>query len=144
MIRLCLVWFVLFWAVALASASRPVRALTPGVVAVSDLAAVCRIRATDAPVSGVQRALVFRLYGVPLSVQAVYALDFLVPISLGGANTVKNLWPQSTSDMAKKNVLEERLRRLVCVDHKLRVGVAQDLLRIDWTLAYRKYVGGRP
>jgi len=40
------------------------------------------------------RKKIYRLYGVPKEFRKDYTIDHLVPLSLGGSNDIKNLWPQ--------------------------------------------------
>ena len=69
-----------------------------------------------------------------------YELDHLVPLELGGAaNDPRNLWPEPGASPNPKDLLERRLRRLVC-DGSLPLGRAQDELASDWVSAYRRYV----
>jgi hypothetical protein len=70
-------------------------------------------------------------------------LDHLVPISLGGATTVANLWPeplQGPDGAHVKDRLEDRLHALVC-DRQVLLDVAQRAIADDWVAAYRQYVG---
>lgn len=64
-----------------------------------------------------------------------FALDQLVPISLGGAPTdSRNLWLQSWSGaqgIARKNALEQFLHRMVC-DRRLSLASAQQMIARDW------------
>lgn len=64
-----------------------------------------------------------------------FALDQLVPISLGGAPTdARNLWLQTWTGehgVARKNALEQRLNRMVC-DGQLSLARAQQMIARDW------------
>jgi hypothetical protein len=60
-----------------------------------------------------------------------YEVDHLIPLSLDGSNSIKNLWPQSTMtapwNSYVKDGLERRLHNLVCAG-KLDLKVAQQAL----------------
>jgi hypothetical protein len=64
-------------------------------------------------------------------------IDHLIPLELGGADDVKNLWPQPAPDYKYKDKLENELHRLVC-SGKVSLSAAQDEIKTDWTLSYRK------
>jgi hypothetical protein len=72
-----------------------------------------------------------------------YQLDHLIPLCLGGSNSIRNLWPQSyrTSpwNAHVKDVLERRLCNLVC-NGKVDLRIAQHEIATDWIKAYQKYI----
>jgi hypothetical protein len=63
--------------------------------------------------------------------------DHLIPIDLGRANWLPNLWPQSHSTSVEKDWLERRLHDDVCAG-KIELDVAQREIITDWTAAYRR------
>ena len=74
---------------------------------------------------------------------AATELDHLVPLELGGASTVVNLWPQpwdGAVGATVKDELENRLNELVC-SGRLALQTAQAAIARDWIAAYRAYVG---
>jgi hypothetical protein len=76
---------------------------------------------------------------------AGFNVDHLIPVGLGGSNSLKNLWPQPLSgewSHFKKNELEARLRKMVC-NGDLDLKKAQQEIATDWVSAYKKYVGER-
>lgn len=73
-------------------------------------------------------------------------LDHLVPLELGGASTVRNLWPEpreGPDGATIKDQLENRLSELVC-SGRLRLDDAQRAIATDWISAYRQYLGAIP
>lgn len=80
-----------------------------------------------------------KLYGADLS---LYEEDHLISLQLGGHPTdSKNLFPQpySGNNAKKKDVVETKLKRLVC-DGTITLKTAQTSIAKNWVLAYNKYV----
>jgi hypothetical protein len=135
--------------------SIPNSKLTPGAAVLVDQKAVCSsaiAKNRAVPVSLQRR--VFREYGVANAEPRAYEVDYLITPALGGADDIRNLWPQSYSTMwnAKvKDALEDRLRDMVC-DGELDLVIAQREISSDWIAAYKKYFhtetplesGGKP
>ena len=71
-----------------------------------------------------------------------YNVDHLIPVSLGGSNSPKNIWPQSLSgewNYHMKNTLERRLYKMVCRE-AFALEKAQQEIAADWVSAYKKYI----
>jgi hypothetical protein len=69
--------------------------------------------------------------------------NHLIPLELGGASTVANLWPEQRAGArgaARKDDLENALKRQVC-SGALSLAAAQRDIASDWEGAYRIYVG---
>src|SRR5215475_14711044 len=91
---------VLFWSVgALARQPAPYLPkpeLTPGDVFDVILEDVCtpgytkKVRAVPSAL----RTQAFKSYGIASDRRSEYQLDHLIPLALGGSNSIKNLWPQ--------------------------------------------------
>jgi hypothetical protein len=68
----------------------------------------------------------------------VYEYDHLVPLELGGApNDPRNLWPEPGAAPNHKDVLENRLREMVC-SGETPLAVAQLEIARNWAAAYRR------
>jgi hypothetical protein len=122
----------------------PNPALTPGSVVILDFAAI------DLPGYALQwrdvtqkaKEKVYRRYGIAPRERRRFDIDHLVPLSLGGSNDLRNLWPHPWDcpwNPRMKAALEARLRVLV------RQGVvglreAQEALCRDWVEAYGRYL----
>ena len=124
--------------------SLPDPIMTPGAV---DLAAtrevVCNgTTRTRRHVSATMKAEVLAAYNIPDAASPFYEIDHLVPLAIGGANTVANLWPQPWAEAVQKDVLEVELQRRVC-HGLLSQTEAQREVADDWTVAYGRHVGGR-
>jgi hypothetical protein len=90
---------------------------------------------------------VYREYGITSHGRGDYEIDHLIPLELGGSNSVKNLWPESyrTSrwNARVKDRLEDKLHELVC-SGQLDLKTAQQVIAANWIEAYKKYVSPNP
>ncbi len=71
-------------------------------------------------------------------------IDHLISRELGGADEVKNLWPEaygtSPWNAVLKDKLENRLHKEMCAG-RITLKAAREMLVNDWRNAYRKYYG---
>ena len=120
--------------------------LTPGAVLTTDAAVICRpgyarsVRRT----SGSLKHRIYLEYGITQK-NGRYEIDHLVPLSIGGADTRENLWPESHDtkpwNADVKDRLENYLHVEVCAG-QIALADAQEAVAADWIAAYRKYMGG--
>lgn len=128
---------------------RPDPALTPGEIMTSDTTLTCMsgYAKKARKVSQRTKERVYLSYHLPHHKTGEYQIDHLIPPSLGGANTRKNLWPQSYEtkilNAHVKDALEWKLHRLVCAGKVSLLNAQVDIAR-DWTQAYEKYIGPLP
>jgi hypothetical protein len=148
LLALCLLWNVGVFARQLAP-FLPDPELTPGAVFDVTIEDICTPgyskKVREVPKS--LRNHAYRNYGVASYQPGDYQLDHLIPLSIGGSNSIRNLWPQPNNaspwDARAKDRLESRLLQLVCAG-ELDLETAQRDVAIDWTEAYRRYVGSPP
>lgn len=72
-----------------------------------------------------------------------FEIDHLVSRELGGADDVRNLWPQcyrGTWGASVKDKLENRLHRELCAG-RVTLDAAHRMIINDWRVAYRRYYG---
>lgn len=121
--------------------ARPDPNLTPGVVGMIDVNAVCqqdsRVRAQIPFATQVQ---VYAEYGIPYSASANYGLDYLIPLQIGGAAVPANLWaaPINGIGFHQKEQLNFKLRAVVC-QGQLPLAQAQQQVASDWYSVWLKY-----
>lgn len=108
----------------------------------------------DSSTSPAEKRGVYERYGIPHPVNnrgsnQVCEIDHLVPLELGGADTMANLWPQCTAGYSNwegagfrdKDRFENYLRRQVC-SGALELSEAQVQMAADW---FKYWVAaGRP
>lgn len=127
----------------LGSGAVPRASLTPGATRPVTKNNVCGADGENVwviPVS-IQRK-VFEEYGMAGAEPKAYEVDYLITPELGGANDIRNLWPQPYSatvwNAHVKDALENRLHRLVC-EGEVDLATAQRDISTDWISAYKKY-----
>lgn len=126
----------------------PDRSKTPGAVLAVTEADVC-VPGYTKQVRNVPLSLkreVYASYGVAY-VSGADEVDHFVPLTLGGSNDIKNLWPEpynQTWGAHQKDELESALHRAVCFAKSLSLRQAQSLIAADWIAAYRQYVSPTP
>jgi hypothetical protein len=121
--------------------ARPNPALTPGVVATTDAAAVCQQpKRVRTPVPYAEQQALLAAYGIPAQDAHRYGLDYLVPLQLGGAAVSANLWPAATKGVGyhEKQQLNARLRTLVCRG-EVALAAAQHDIAADWYTEWLRY-----
>jgi hypothetical protein len=124
---------------------RPNLELTPGLTRTLSREQVCSIKwgKDRRHVTEGMKKQVFEAYGIPWEQHARFEVDHLVSRELGGADDVRNLWPQlwtGTHNARMKDHLENTLHRKVCAG-EMTLRFAQEAIASDWVAAYRLYVG---
>jgi anti-sigma factor RsiW len=128
-----------------AAVSTPRASLTPGAAVFASREQICAgDPGKNRPVPAALRRQVLEEYGIPASAARAYEVDYLITPALGGADDIRNLWPQSYSSTVwnarVKDALEDRLHELVCMGN-LDLATAQRDISADWIAAYKKYFG---
>jgi hypothetical protein len=122
----------------------PDKQLTPGATLPVTTAEVCRFADTGEthPIPISMRQKVLQEYRTPESRASEYEVDFLITPGLGGAEDIRNLWPEPYSSTVwnahVKDALEDRLHDMVC-SGQLDLATAQRDIATDWISAYKKY-----
>ena len=60
-------------------------------------------------VSTVTKKSIYRVYRIPSRCQNRYTIDHLIPLSIGGDNSIRNLWPEHKFIKATRKQLESQL-----------------------------------
>ena len=110
--------------------------LTPGAVRSTDTALYCHQRTSV--VRHTSRALkdsVYREFGFSYTRHPKGEVDHLVPLEVGGADVLRNLWFEPEPEFWAKDSVENWARKQVCKG--LLNGVyVQELFKKDWTHLY--------
>ena len=113
----------------------PNRRLTPGAVAVAALADVCLPFYSRRHVRRVSNELKHRVYVEYFGgYRRGYVIDHLVPREIGGADNIRNLWPQPRAESKLKDAIENHARIEVCYGHR-PLSEAQRAFMLDWRTA---------
>jgi hypothetical protein len=118
--------------------------LTPGAIRAVTLKDICTAQ-PDADVRTIsisEQQQVFQEYRIANARPENYELDYLITPELGGADDIRNLWPEPHSatewNSYVKDDLENHLHRLVC-EGKIDLATAQHDIATNWIFAYKKY-----
>jgi hypothetical protein len=129
--------------------ARPDPKLTPGVIASTDVAAVCRqskrargsYSQSNLLISAGDQQAVLDAYKIPAQQAKHYGFDFLIPLQLGGANARANIWPLLRNHgvgFREKYVLNIRMHVLVC-HGDMGLDQAQKAIATDWIKLWMQY-----
>jgi len=110
--------------------------LTPGRVAQSD-------KDRGGVTVGMEQK-VFARYRLPWASRPAFRIDHLIPLELGGADTIDNLWPQSLRARPygpdRKQLLTEVLLQRIA-KREITLEAAQEQVRRDWIDAFIDHLG---
>jgi hypothetical protein len=118
--------------------------LTPGAIRIVTRDEVCSADAAESArvVPANLRRKVLEEYGMPQAKADLFEIDFLITPELGGAEDIRNLWPQPYEatlwNAHVKDALEDRLHEMVC-SGEIDLATAQHDISTDWISAYKKY-----
>ena len=75
---------------------------------------------------------VYAAYGLPAShAPSSYEVDHLIPLELGGDNSIANLWPEVSPGYHQKDAIENELHHDVCAGG-VGLRAAQQQIAHDW------------
>jgi hypothetical protein len=87
---------------------------------------------------------IFARYRLPWARRAEFKIDHLIPLELGGADTIDNLWPQSLRAKPygadRKELLTEILLERIRTG-RMTIAQAQEQIRNDWIDAFVDHLG---
>ena len=81
-------------------------------------------------VSTATKRAIKNAYGIPASQQSGYEIDHRIPLSIGGSNDRKNLWPLYSPDARRKSQLEQQLFEQLSAGQIAQASAIQQML--DW------------
>lgn len=114
----------------------PNRKLTPGKVARKD-------KDRHGVTEEMERR-VFDRYHIPWRRRLEFKLDHLIPVELGGADAVENLWPQSfytrPYNAQRKELLTQILLARIAAG-KMTLAKAQEEISEDWIACFVEHLG---
>jgi hypothetical protein len=124
--------------------STPDASLTPGATRTISRNEVCSVAPKEDfyPIPSTLAYRVFEKYRIHNPSPRFYEVDYLISPALGGADDIRNLWPQPYAsgewNAHVKDALENYLHDQVC-EGKLDLETAQRDISFNWIAAYQKY-----
>jgi len=119
----------------------------PGVIASSDEAEVCGRDAGGLTYSQAHRHTIPAMKAAAhRGIASCGEMDHRLPLALGGADDVRNLWCQPAGEFEVKDRLETRVWEMVCHEHSMTLGDAQKLFLApaDWRQSYAAVFHNEP
>lgn len=120
--------------------------ITPGLIRPLSVKTICSTAwGTDVRhVDERMKRHVFAAYGIAWADRGKFEVDHLIPRSIGGADSLLDLWPQPLAEAKHlKDRAEVAAWRMVCAG-TLPLRTAQEAFRTDWRAAYLAFVGPLP
>jgi len=129
-----------------ANGALPDSACTPGAVMTKDLDVVCHHSTRERRhVEASSHKLAFTAYGYAFpQAHGAFEVDHLIPLELGGDNTIENLWAEPANPLPgfhEKDRVENYLHRQVCLG-VMTLEDAQKAIATDWLSVWKKMNGG--
>jgi hypothetical protein len=120
----------------------PDPACTPGAVMTKDLDVIChRAARARRHVEASVHKLAFAEYGYTFpQARGAFEVDHLIPLELGGANTIENLWAEPANPKPgfhQKDRVENYLHKQVC-SGTMTLDEAQKVIATDWLGVWEK------
>ena len=122
----------------------PDSSLTPGATRTIRKDDICSVRPREDfyPIPATLAYRVFEKYRIRNPRPRSYEVDYLITPALGGADDIRNLWPQPYAsgewNAHVKDALEDYLHEQVCAGNLDLQTVQQDI-SANWITAYQKY-----
>jgi hypothetical protein len=89
-----------------------------------------------------EKKAVYAEYHIRYPGPGKYEVDHLIPLEIGGSNSIRNLWPQAYFTQPwnahVKDDLENKLHDLVC-SGQVPLATAQQAIAVNWIAAYKEY-----
>jgi hypothetical protein len=82
---------------------------------------------------------VYAVYGIVSRASGAYEVDHLIPLELGGDNSIGNLWPEASPGYHEKDRVENELHDAGCAG-RVSLRTAQRQIARDW----RRTAAGLP
>ncbi len=150
---LCALSSILLMCPKVSAGTMPDDILTPGEVRLGlDIKTICSTKwgLDKRYVTSVMKRRTFHNYGftgykdpkcIPDKNGRSCEIDHKIPRALGGADSMKNIWPQPFGgewNAHDKDRLEVRLHRRVCKTKDMELQVARDCIVKDWIECYKE------
>lgn len=106
-------------AIAIAYPIKPDKGMTPGQLCTEEDQDFSEYRYEESiaycsrNVSSATKKKVYEAYGIPVSERKEYTIDHLIPLSIGGNNRPRNLWPEHREVKAMRPHIEQKLFEMV-------------------------------